>query len=259
MPDAAQDGEALLELVHLGSHDVLPVIQNPGNRAVDCRANPVLLGFEVNEFDAHASPLPLSLDGLEPAICGLLVAATGFRTDEIGGQPQASRANPADTARREPSHQSVSRNIRCDDGPSGNKAEFTKRIAANNRRVGADRRAPFHERTCELRFAFDLSPRIVHIRKDATGPAEDPILKLHAIIQADIVLDLAVVSNRDAGSHHDILTQRAMLSYLAVLEDMDEVPNPGPLADAARLIDIRALMNEDVVRPGNHSCTWNYR
>src|SRR5579875_2876557 len=75
------------------------------------------------------------------------VALARARTDEIEAEPFAGAAHPADPAR----------------GPGADEAVFAEHHPAQDRRIGADRRALAYPRRPEFRPARDVGAGIEHV------------------------------------------------------------------------------------------------
>src|SRR5205823_8874619 len=58
-----------------------------------------------------------------------------------------------------------------------------------------------------------------------------------------VVLDLAAIADRDVGTCHDILPERAIAADARVRQDMHEMPDPRSRTDLARLVDKGGGMN----------------
>ena len=89
---------------------------------------------------------------------------------------------------------------------------LANRVAANNRRVGTDRGATLDQCAAHFFHPTDVRTRIMDIGKDHAGPAEYIVLQGHPIVDGDIVLDLASVTNGYPRTNDDILTDVAIAS-----------------------------------------------
>lgn len=168
------------------------------------------------------------------------------------------RAYPANPPCRNSRHQGVRQHVRGDDRASGDKAILAKRMTTDDCRIGANCGTPFDKRWSELRLSVDLGARIADIREDRAWSAEHAILKLNALIEADVVLDFAMVANPDMRTDHHILADRAVFADLGPGEDVDEMPDLGPRTDAYRLVHICAFVHEYAVKPGSHRGTFRH-
>lgn len=197
-----------------------------------------------------------SIERFETAILGLSVAKHFVRTDEIGSELAARPAHPADTPRRHARHESVSRNVLSDDRARSNETIFPKRMPAHDRRVRADRRAAADICPTKFAFALDLGAGVIDVCEDTARPAEHAVGQVHAAIDADIVLNLAAVADAYVRPHYHVLAKHAVFADHRVRPHVTEMPNLGAGADAARLVNISAFVDEDLLRRGSHYDTW---
>ena len=72
------------------------------------------------------------------------------------------------------------------------------------------------------------------------GADEDPGLELGGLVDERVVLDLAVVAQRDAGADVRAAPHDAVAAEDGVLADLREVPDRGSLADDGPLVDVGA-------------------
>ena len=79
--------------------------------------------------------------------------------------------------------------------PAAMKAVGADRMAADDGRVGADGRAAADEGRAERVLALDLGTRIVDVGEHAGRPAEHTLLERDALVERDVVLDLAGVAD----------------------------------------------------------------
>src|SRR5262249_50799273 len=130
---------------------------------------------------------------------GQPVAASLARADEVLSQALPSMSDPADTSRWNASHQGKGRDIPRHNRPRGDEAVLAQSAAADDGGVGADRCAAPHQGGQELALAFDLRSRVHYVGEYTGRAAKDPVLERHSWIDRDIVLQLAAVTDRDAG------------------------------------------------------------
>ena len=64
----------------------------------------------------------------------------------------------------------------------------------------------------EFVFALNSSSRVVDISKDARGATEYAVFKCYTLVQTNIILNFAIVSNRDVGANHYVLTNVAIFA-----------------------------------------------
>jgi hypothetical protein len=117
-------------------------------------------------------------------------------------------------------------------------------MPADDRRIGADACPPSNRRRTEFVFPRNIGARIVHVREDAAGPAKHVVGEFDAIIDRDVVLDLAIVPDPDARTDHDVLPDRAILTDRGASKNMTKMPNPGAAADRGAIVDIARFMNQ---------------
>src|SRR5262249_39848222 len=98
----------------------------------------------------------------------------------------------------------------------GDEAEFPEGMSANDGGVGTDCGAAFDERPGKFALTLDSCARVVDVREHAAWSAEDLILQLDAVIEADIVLNLTAVAHPDGWADHHILVDGAIFANLAV-------------------------------------------
>ncbi len=121
------------------------------------------------------------------------------------------------------------------------RARADERVAANghpanNRGVGADGRAPAHQRGLELALALDLAARIDDVGEDHGRPAEDVIFQNDAIVHRDVVLNFDAIADDRVVVHEHVLAQVAALADAGRGHDMAEVPDARARADLGAFI-----------------------
>lgn len=100
-------------------------------------------------------------------------------------------------------------------------------MTAHDGRVGADRGTALNARRAKLAFAINGGARIDHVGEDDRRSAKHVVLKGHALVNADVVLDFATVAADDARSYHDILSEHAIRVDASSRENVAEVPDTG--------------------------------
>ena len=95
-------------------------------------------------------------------------------------------------------------------------------------------------------LAGDVAPGIQHVGEDATRAAEDVILKLDALVDRDVVLDLDVIADPGPRHHHHILAEAAPLANDRTGHHVAEVPDLGAAADDRAVVDEARGMNEKI-------------
>jgi hypothetical protein len=107
----------------------------------------------------------------------------------------------------------------------------------------------FDERPGKLGLTLDGSTRVVDIREHTAWSAEDLVLPLNTVVEADIVLNLTAVADPYGRADHHILADGAIFANLALLR-MCTKCQIRVIADFARLVDIGAFVD---CTPGNRS------
>ncbi len=111
------------------------------------------------------------------------------------------------------------------DTAGADKGIFTNLIATDNSDIGTDRRTAVHHRRAIFTLAGDERAGIDNVGEDSRWANEDIILEGHAIINRDIVLNLAAIANYGRGHNDDILTERAIGADVATGDEVGEMPN----------------------------------
>lgn len=141
----------------------------------------------------------------------------------------------------------MTRNVLRNDGTGGDEAVRTQRIPADDRGVCTYCATAANDGWFELVFAVYSRPRIDDVREHAARPTEDIILQRHTFVDADVILDFAVIPHPDVGTDHDILPNRAVSPDRGTSQDMAEVPNLRSHSYLACFVDIRAFMDHDAL------------
>src|SRR5690242_14833028 len=161
-----------------------------------------------------------------PTRLGVLGAAGGaLRRARRDREPFAALAHPAHPAGRYSDHQPVRGNIGRHHGAGPDEGELAERGAADDRGVGADRRAPLHEGLAVLVLAGDVASRVQDVREHAGGTAENVVLEVDPLVDGHVVLDLHVVPDSGARHHDDVLTETRALTDHGALHHVTEVPD----------------------------------
>src|SRR5580698_2091811 len=80
------------------------------------------------------------------------------------------------------------------------------------------------------------------VREHARRPDEHTIFECHAIEDRHVVLDAAAVTDANLADEARV-ADRTTIADPCPRHDMDEVPDPGVLANMGRLVDERRRMN----------------
>jgi len=153
-------------------------------------------------------------------------------------------AHPADPPGWHSGYESEWGDISCHDSPGGDKGIGTEFNTADDCGVGANGYTTPHVGGAKLVLAFDLRARVIYVRENATGSAENAVFKFDTGIQAHIVLDLASIADDNVLANHDILAQDAILTDHCASKNMAEVPDLRARTNLAGLIDAGTLVNE---------------
>ena len=153
-------------------------------------------------------------------------------------------ADPAHPSRWHAHHQSVIRNI-----PRHHRARADERIAAdgdaaNDGGVGANGRAPPHQRGLKLALTLDLAAGIDDVGENHRGAAEDVVLQDDAVVHRDVVLDFHAIANDRVVVHEHVLAQIAAFADAGCGHDVAEVPDARVRADLRACIHHRGGMHE---------------
>ena len=107
--------------------------------------------------------------------------------------------------------------------------------------------APRLTRVCaKLALALDFGARIVDVGEDAGRSTEHAILKCHALVDRDIVLNLAMSADRHIRADDDVLADHAVRTDLDRAKNVAEMPDRRVVADFDAIIDVDRLMNASV-------------
>src|SRR5262249_26861951 len=140
--------------------------------------------------------------------------------------------------------QGKSRDILGYHGPGPHHGIFADCVAADDCGVGPDACPPADQGGTELVLALHKGTRIEDIREHRAGTHKDLVLQCHALIDRDIVLDLAAVADAHIRPDHDVLAEHAVCTDAASGEDMGEMPDLRAVADHRTCIHHGGLMRE---------------
>ena len=137
--------------------------------------------------------------------------------------------------------------IFCHHGAGADEGISADGVAADDGAVGPQGGAFLDEGGADLVHLGDFRPWIVDVGEDHGRAAEDAIFQGDAFIDADIVLNLALVADGDVGTDDDILADVAVLADLGAGEDMGEVPDLCAFADFHIVVDDGGGVDEESV------------
>ena len=169
--------------------------------------------------------------------------ADKFARRGIEGQAFAGMADPADLFGRHPDHKCMGWDIPRNHRARADEGEGPDRAAADDGGVRPDAGAAGHAGWCELVHSVDVGARCVDVGEDGRRPDEDVVFQGHALVDADIVLDLAAVADPHVGAGHDVLAERAADADPGARDDVTEMPYARVVADLDAVIDIGRFMN----------------
>ena len=107
----------------------------------------------------------------------------------------AASAHPADGPGRIAESQGMVGDVPGNHGPRADKGLASDGHPADNGRIGSDGRPLLDAGGTNLIHFTDFSPGVVDVGKDHGWTAENPILQGHTLIDAYVVLNLAVVAD----------------------------------------------------------------
>src|SRR5690606_9286994 len=123
------------------------------------------------------------------------------------GEALAAAAHPAHLTSGRTEHQCVRAHAPRHHRARSNEGILAERHAADDRRIGADGRAPPHQRAAVLVLSRDGAAGIQDVREYHARTTEDVILELHALVYRHVVLDLHVVTDSHSAHDHHVLPQ----------------------------------------------------
>ena len=166
-------------------------------------------------------------------------------------QATAALAHPPYLPGRNAGHQGVIFHIFGHNGTGGDQSAAPYRMAAHYRAIRAERSALAHARTRINSVHREVRPRSIYIREYAGRTTEDIVFDLDPLVDGNIVLDADTIPDAGIVAHIHILAQGTVLSDDSPSLDMTEMPNFRSCADAYAIVDIRAIMNEEVGHPSS--------
>src|SRR5450755_4248970 len=116
-------------------------------------------------------------------------------------------AHPADLARGDTQQKRVVGVTAADDGARANECVAAEVGAADDGRVGSERRPAPHQRGDERTFPRQLGSRIFDVREYARGAAEDVVFQLDAVVQRNVILNFDAVADLRARGNEYVLSE----------------------------------------------------
>ncbi len=117
------------------------------------------------------------------------------------------------------------RNISCDYCTGSDEGVLSQGYSADDGGVGTDCGSFFYQRRPSLIHFPHFRPRIVHICKNHGRTAEDSILKGHALVNRNVVLNLAVAPNCNIRANDNVLTDVTFFADFRAGKDMGKMPD----------------------------------
>lgn len=123
--------------------------------------------------------------------------------------PLAALACPADLPSRIANHERVVRNILCHHGTSADKRITANCMAAYDGAIGAKGRTFFNHCRANLIHLPNFRPWIIDVCENHGRATENAIFQRYTLIDAYIVLYLALVADRNIGTNYNVLADIA--------------------------------------------------
>ena len=176
----------------------------------------------------------------------LLVSRSAGPTPELVSQALPASANPANALGGVADNKRVVGDVAVDDGACAYESVLTDCYSADDRGVRTQSNTPFHQGGADLIHLGNLCSWVIDVRKNHGWPAEHTVFQPYAFVDADIVLNLALITNRDIGTDDNVLSDIAVLAYLRSGTNMGEMPDFCTLADRGLIVDDCGRMNKVV-------------
>lgn len=180
------------------------------------------------------------------------VPAVVPRANQIGTQPFARLAHPADLSRRVADDQRISRYIAGNDGACADHRIRPDIVAANYRAICPERCTFADVSWRKLVLAFDMCTRCKYICEYHRRTAKHILVKGHALIDGNIILEFAAITDRNIGACHNVLPDRAVTADDGARQNMRKVPYLGSVANAGSRINHSRFMNKYVFADIRH-------
>jgi len=163
-------------------------------------------------------------------------------------QANSTGTHPANLNSGNTKHQGEGGNIFGNHRSGTDHAMLAQGIAADDGGIGTDGRTSFDQRrNPKLSSALGKQrPRGKVIGKNAGGTAKNPLLQSYPTVDGDVVLELAVVADKDITADEAVLPNAAPLAKSGTAGNMAEVPHLRTIANNYIGIDNTGRMNEVV-------------
>jgi hypothetical protein len=146
----------------------------------------------------------------------------------------------------------VLRYVLGDHRPGADEGVAADGMAADDGAVGPQGGAFLDEGGADLVHLPDFRPGVVDIGEYHRGAAEDAVFQGDAFIDADVVLDLALVADSGVGADDDVLADVAGFADPGAGEDVGEVPDFGAFTDGDVVVDDGGFVGEVVIITGKN-------
>jgi len=147
------------------------------------------------------------------------------KTFQIVCKPFAAFTYPADRLGRVACHERVIRHVAGDHGAGAHKRVPADGDPADDGAVGAKGGAVFDKGGAHLVHLRGFSARVVYVGKHHGRAAEHVILKGYALVDGDVILDLAPFADDHVRADHDVLADAAVRPDAAAGENVAKVPD----------------------------------
>ena len=144
--------------------------------------------------------------------------------------------DPANLPGWDAHYKRIGGNIFINNCTRSNKGIFTYSYAADNGAVGSQSSTFFDKGGPVFIFAFNLSTRVIDVGKYHAWAAKYFLFERDVIVNADVVLDFAAVTNNNLVADKYVLTKRNAFADGGATTDMYEVPDARSFADAGAFV-----------------------
>lgn len=152
--------------------------------------------------------------------------------------------HPADLTSWHSYHERIVRHVLVDHRSSPDEGVGTDGNPAKNGAIRAEGGALFDQRGAVFMLALDERTRIVDIGEHHAWAAKNTFFQRNAIVNANVILDFASVTDDDPIADKNVLTEGNPLADACPGANVDEVPDTAASADLRAVIDDGAGMNQ---------------